>query len=75
MPFLRIRYVTLGCPRTFQDVPYADLLPIVDKLFNNIRAGAAKDTVELETAYDPLGNGDRNAMDPFEGSDAAVTAF
>lgn len=75
LPFLRTRHATQGCPWPFQEVPYADLFPIVNKLFNTTRADVADDTVDLETAYELLCDGDSNAMDPFEGSDAAITAF
>ena len=74
LPFLRTRFAIHDIPWPFIDVPYADLLPIVKKLFNTTRNGESNN--DLPTAHDLLcpAFGDAPA-DPFEDSGEAVTAF
>jgi hypothetical protein len=73
LPFLRTRYAAHDMVWPFRGVPYADLLPLVRDLFNTTVDG--EDTADLETAYDVLCDGTGSAIDPFEDSAAAVTAF
>jgi hypothetical protein len=54
-------------------VPYADLLPVVQRQFNTTRDGDDRDG--LVAAYGVLVDDGVTAVDPFEDSAAAVTAF
>lgn len=73
VPFLRTRYAAHDVRWPFRELPYADLLPVVRDLFNTTVEG--EDASDLETAYDVLCDGTGSAIDPFEDSAAAVTAF
>lgn len=73
LPFLRTRLAAHGIDWPFADVPYADLLPLIQRLFNTTLNG--EDTADLVTAYDVLCDGDAGAYDPFSESSEAVTAF
>ena len=55
------------------DVPYADVFPLMQKLFNTRVDGESNS--DLVTAYDVLCDGDLGALDPFDDSAEAVTAF
>ena len=75
LPFLRTRYARHDAAWPFDDVPYADLLPVYRDLFNtSIDEGEPSDLV---TVYDLLvddGTG-YGAVDPFDESGEAATAF
>ncbi|QSG09590.1 3'-5' exonuclease family protein [Halapricum desulfuricans] len=73
LPFLRTRLAAHGIAWPFVDVPYADLLPLIQRLFNTTVDGDAD--ADLVTAYDVLCDGDAGAYDPFDESSEAVTAF
>jgi uncharacterized protein YprB with RNaseH-like and TPR domain len=73
LPFLRTRYARLDASWPFVDLPYADLLPVVQNRFNTTVDGDGSN--DLERAYDVLVGGDLTAADPFESSGSAVTAF
>ncbi|OYR40788.1 hypothetical protein DJ82_06765 [Halorubrum sp. Ib24] len=73
LPFLRTRLAVTGVAWPFQDVPYADVLPVVEKLFNTSRDGESRD--DLVGAYAALIGDGVNATDPFTDSAEAVTAF
>jgi uncharacterized protein YprB with RNaseH-like and TPR domain len=73
LPFLRTRAARLGVRWPFAEVPYADLLPVVEDLFNTTVAGES--AAELATAYDVLCDGALNDVDPFSDSAHAVAAF
>jgi hypothetical protein len=73
LPFLRTRFARQGLSWPFEDVPYADLLPIYQDLFNTTRDGESP--ADLVTMYELFGTGSCGAPDPFEESHAAVEAF
>jgi len=73
LPFLRTRLLAHDIAWPFRDVPYADLYPMVEKLFNTTQDG--EQAADLVTAYDVLCEGTAGAYDPFEDSQEAVTAF
>ncbi|WP_241659148.1 ribonuclease H-like domain-containing protein [Halorubrum salsamenti] len=73
LPFLRTRLAATGVAWPFQNVPYADVLPVVEKLFNTSRDGESRD--DLVGAYAALVGDGVNAADPFTESAEAVTAF
>lgn len=73
LPFLRTRYALAGVAWPFDDVPYADLMPIVRHRFNTTVDGDDGD--DLEAAYEVLVGGDLTARDPFDESGEAVGAF
>ncbi|WP_336003381.1 hypothetical protein [Halorientalis halophila] len=73
LPFLRTRYALLGLQWPFDDVPYADVLPLIRKRFNTTADG--EDRNDLVTAYDTLVGNGLTAADPFDDSGEAVAAF
>ncbi|WP_262177018.1 hypothetical protein [Haloarcula laminariae] len=75
VPFLRTRFAIHDIPWPFIDIPYADLLPIVKKLFNTTSGGESNN--DLPTAHELLCTNVVQAApaDPFEDSSEAVTAF
>ncbi|UWG47812.1 Uncharacterized protein HSRCO_1531 [Halanaeroarchaeum sp. HSR-CO] len=73
LPFLRTRYAQLDIAWPFEDVPYADLLPLVSDRFNTTVDG--EEYGDLATAYAVLGDGTHGDHDPFDESAEAVTAF
>jgi uncharacterized protein YprB with RNaseH-like and TPR domain len=75
LPFLRTRFAHHDMSWPFGDAPYADLLPIVEKLFNTTVDGTAEN--DLPTAHELLCSDMEPAppADPFDDSAEAVTAF
>lgn len=73
LPFLRTRLAVTGVAWPFRDVPYADVLPVVEKLFNTSRDGESRNG--LVEAYAALVGDGVNDVDPFAESSEAVTAF
>ena len=73
LPFLRTRLAVTGVAWPFRDVPYADVLPVVEKLFNTSRDGESRNG--LVEAYAALVGDGVNDADPFAESGEAVTAF
>lgn len=73
LPFLRTRCVRLDVQWPFDDVPYADLLPIVEKRFNTTEDGGESN--DLVEAYGTLVGDGLTALDPFDDSSEAVTAY
>jgi len=73
LPFLRTRFAAHGIAWPFQDLPYADLLPMVRDQFNTTIDG--EDAAALDTAYDVLCDGAYGDFDPFDDSAEAVAAF
>jgi len=73
VPFLRSRYALGKQPWPFVDVPYADVYPLVKKLFNTTVEGEPQSS--LTAAYNLLCDGNFGALDPFDDSAEAVTAF
>jgi len=73
LPFLRTRFAIHDVDWPFQNVPYADLLPVVRDLFNTRVDG--EDASDLDTAYEALCDGEYAAFDPFAESQEAVAAF
>lgn len=79
LPFLRTRLARTGVEWPFQDVPYADVMPVVTQRFNTTVAESA-DTEgdsrsDLVGVYDTLCDGEYSDVDPFSDSADAVTAF
>lgn len=75
LPFLRTRLARLDVAWPFRDMPYADLLPLVTKRFNTTIEADADAQRDLAGVYATLCEGSAGAMDPFEESSEAVTAF
>lgn len=73
VPFLRTRFARHGVDWPFVDVPYTDVFPVVAKLFNTTVNGDAQSS--LTAAYDVLCDDGFGAIDPFDDSGEAVTAF
>jgi uncharacterized protein YprB with RNaseH-like and TPR domain len=73
VPFLRTRYARLDMRWPFVDVPYADVMPLVNDRFNTTVDG--DDQRDLGSVYGLLCDGAYGDVDPFDGSDAAVAAF
>lgn len=73
LPFLRTRLVAADRPWPFVDVPFADLQPIFRRQFNTVvEEEPVRDLVSI---YSLLVDGPYTELDPFEDSQAAVTAF
>jgi len=73
VPFLRTRYAQLGVAWPFTDVAYADVMPVVTDRFNTTVDG--EEHRDLAGVYEVLCDGEYGAVDPFDGSEAAVAAF
>lgn len=74
LPFLRTRLARADVAWPFEDLPYADLLPVVTERFNT--SIDSDDTVQdLDSVYECLIGGSDGELDPFEESAEAVTAF
>ena len=73
LPFLRTRLAATGVAWPFQSLPYADLLPVIERRFNTSVDGERN--ADLVGAYGTLCDGELNAMDPFDDSAEAVAAF
>lgn len=73
LPFLRTRLAVTDIEWPFRNLPYTDLLPIIERQFNTTRDGDAQ--TSLPDAYATLVDGDLNQVDPFEDSETAVTAY
>ncbi|QSG02905.1 ribonuclease H-like domain-containing protein [Natranaeroarchaeum sulfidigenes] len=73
IPFLRTRYAQLGLDWPFEDVPYADVMPLITDRFNTTVDG--EECGGLVTTYDVLCDGSYGELDPFDDSAEAVTAF
>jgi hypothetical protein len=77
LPFLRTRLSHLDIEWPFRDVPYADLLPVIERRFNTtVGSGEERSAMnDLVGAYDTLIGGELSDADPFAESGEAVTAF
>jgi len=73
LPFLRTRCSAHQVSWPFANVPYADLYPLFDDLFNTTVDGSA--SADLETVYDRCIEGRAGQLDPFADSSEAVRAF
>lgn len=73
VPFLRTRYAKIGVAWPFADVAYADVMPVVTDRFNTTVDG--EEHRDLAGVYEVLCDGEYGAVDPFDGSEAAVAAF
>ncbi len=73
VPFLRSRYALSEQTWPFVDVPYADVYPLVKKLFNTTVDGDSCN--DLVSAYNTLCGGTVSTADPFTDSAEAVEAF
>ena len=73
LPFLRTRLAVTGVEWPFRELPYADLLPVIERRFNTTVDGESN--ADLVGAYGTLCDGALNAVDPFDESAEAVTAF
>ncbi len=74
LPFLRTRLAATDVVWPFEDVPYADLLPVVTNRFNTT-VGEEETVGDLVRVYEVLCDGEYSSLDPFEDSQEAVTAF
>lgn len=91
LPFLRTRLAKNGVAWPFSDIPYADLLPVLERYFNTTVGGDGGDggagdgngdgtgtgdsVTDLVGVYDTLVGGDVSSIDPFADSVEAVDAF
>ena len=86
LPFLRTRLAKHGVAWPFSDIPYADLLPMLEQYFNTTVGGDGDggdgggdgngETVrDLVGVYEMLIGGDVSSIDPFDDSVEAVDAF
>jgi uncharacterized protein YprB with RNaseH-like and TPR domain len=73
LPFLRTRCTHLNTRWPFDKLPYADLLPIFQRRFNTTLDD--NEANDLEVVYEILVGEELTELDPFEGSEEAVTAF
>lgn len=73
LPFLRTRYAHQNLAWPFDQVPYADLLPLIQNLFNTTVEGDEQN--DLDGAYDALVGGSLSETDPFSDSSEAIAAF
>ncbi|NIC00954.1 hypothetical protein [Halobacterium sp. R2-5] len=74
LPFLRTRLAATDVVWPFEDVPYADLLPVVTNRFNTT-VDADETVGDLVNVYEVLCDGEYSGLDPFEDSQEAVTAY
>lgn len=74
LPFLRTRLSRANVSWPFEDLPYADLMPVMNRRFNT-SLDADETVTDLERVYDTLIDGGYGDLDPFEDSEEAVTAF
>lgn len=75
LPFLRTRLSRGNVPWPFEDLPYADLLPVITNRFNTTVTDSEQAQSDLVGVYDTLCDGPYGDLDPFADSAAAVTAF
>lgn len=73
LPFLRSRLAMTGVEWPFTGLPYADLMPIMTRLFNTTVDGDEQS--DLVSVYDLLCDGELSRSDPFDESQEAVEAF
>lgn len=73
LPFLRTRYAHQDVQWPFDNVPYSDLLPIFRNRFNTTVDESSVN--DLDGVYATLVGDGLTALDPFEESSQAVTAF
>lgn len=73
LPFLRSRLVRTNGSWPFGGLPYADLMPVLTYRFNTTLDGEARS--DLVGVYNLLCDGELSAIDPFDASKEAVTAF
>lgn len=73
LPFLRTRCAYHDVKWPFNDVPYADILPLFKHQFNTTKDDG--DVNDLCGVYEILIGGPWTALDPFNESDEAVKAF
>lgn len=77
LPFLRTRLARSDAEWPFRDLPYADLMPVIERRFNTT-VGSDEDRKavnDLVGAYDTLIGGEASLIDPFVDSVEAVEAF
>jgi hypothetical protein len=75
LPFLRTRMAKTNVEWPFQELPYADVMPVLTKRFNTTLEGDGDTQSDLVGVYDTLCSGRYSAIDPFADSATAVTAF
>lgn len=74
LPFLRTRLAALDVDWPFREVPYADLLPLIQNRFNTT-IDDDNTPNDLVTVYDLLCDDTYTGLDPFADSQEAVGAF
>ena len=77
LPFLRTRLSLNDIEWPFRDIPYADLMPVIERRFNTTVGSEDERRAvnDLVGAYDTLLGGEASQVDPFADSAEAVTAF
>ena len=75
LPFLRTRFLAHEIQWPFEDVPYADLLPIFKARFNTTPSNGDDHQTTLGGVYERLIGGELTARDPFDDSAKAIEAF
>ena len=74
LPFLRTRLAKNDVDWPFSDLPYADLLPVLEHRFNTV-SGDGESRTDLVGVSETLLDGTWSQLDPFADSAEAVTAF
>ena len=74
LPFLRTRLSRSDVGWPFREMPYADLLPVVTNRFNTVGEDGDERS-DLASVYETLCDGQYGDLDPFAGSEEAVTAY
>lgn len=74
LPFFRTRLNQLDVEWPFRDVPYADVLPIIQDRFNTTEQDGDSRS-DLAGVYELLCSGQLGEIDPFKESSEAVQAF
>ena len=77
LPFLRTRLARSDVEWPFRGIPYADLMPVIERRFNTT-VGSDDDrrsVNDLVGAYDTLVGGKASLLDPFGDSVESVEAF
>ncbi|MDZ7850748.1 MAG: hypothetical protein U5K70_08115 [Halodesulfurarchaeum sp.] len=74
LPFLRTRLASHDVDWPFGNVPYADLMPVLNRRFNTAVVDG-ESVSDLVGVYETLVSGDASSIDPFVDSEEAVAAF
>ena len=74
LPFFRTRLSKANMGWPFRDLPFADILPLIEDCFHTL-GDKGESRSDLVSAYELLGSGQLGELDPFEDDEEAMRAF